>query len=131
MKRRSNIMFLFFTALFFSISILCLQKIFVNNRCKTTSILAEELICKKSEEKNIGLMLTKDYGNIIYEWARHSKHFFTGMIILDGSTSSSIARSIFDCKKSASSSFFYYHESDFSTFQNFQIVSYEKWGISL
>jgi len=65
MKRRSKIKFLFSTALF--VSILCLQKIAVNNRCKATSLLAEELICKNSEAKNIGLMLTKDDGDIIYE----------------------------------------------------------------
>lgn len=128
MKRRSKFKVALSTALCFSM--LCLPRKPVSNFSSTKCLAAEELICKNSKVKNIGLMLTKDDGSIIYEWVKHSKHFFTGMVVLDGSTTSNIARKIFD-RKNNSSSTFYYHESDFKALHEFSDSELREMGQKL
>ena len=80
-------------------------------------VLAQNLLCSLSEIENIGLLLTKDDGKIVYEWLTHNHKYFTGLIVLDGSVESNDAKTLFTCQEVTNIK--YYHESQFSSLQKF------------
>lgn len=65
--------------------------------------------CNKRKIKNIGLLLTRDDGDILKLWFQTNSQYFSALVILDGSESST-ARDFFASCESTH----YYHESSFS-----------------
>ncbi len=66
--------------------------------------------CRKSGKMNIGLLLTKDDGDILRVWFEKNSRYFSALVILDGSIESDLAKQLFsNCKRA-----FYYHESNFT-----------------
>ena len=64
--------------------------------------------CNKHSVKNIGLLLTKNDGEILKMWFRTNSQYFSALVILDGSESN-LTRDFFTYCTSA----YYHHESSF------------------
>ena len=67
-----------------------------------------KLNCKPHAMKNIGLLLTKDDGDILKLWFSANSRYFNALVILDGSNEGA-ARDFF----TSCHSVYYYHESTF------------------
>ena len=81
----------------------------------SSSCLSNQLGCGAIRtKKNIGLLLTKDDGNILKSWFKENSRFFTSLVVIDGSLSSETRKFFSNC-----SSTFYFHESSFSSLKDF------------
>ena len=83
---------------------------------KSRSICLDNFLgCGKGSHRNIGLLLTKDDGIILETWFKENSRYFFALIVLDGSTNSDLARTMFSQCKSVH----YFHESNFPNLKTY------------
>lgn len=76
--------------------------------------------------KNIGILLTKDDGEIMKTWFEENSRYFSALVVLDGSFSNASAIFFSQCR-----SVFYYHEKNISSLKFFSDGELRKIGHDL
>ena len=72
--------------------------------CARTSELG-----RQASVHHVGLLLTKDDGDILFEWLEHNSCHFSALLVLDGSSGPYAHNELSSCANVV-----YYHENDFS-----------------
>ena len=77
---------------------------FTAGYCARTSELG-----RQASVHHVGLLLTKDDGDILFEWLEHNSCHFSALLVLDGSSGPYAHNEMSSCANVV-----YYHENDFS-----------------